>query len=169
MTIDHLPPRVAGVGDAEAIADLLDRFNTEFEVSSPGPAVLAGRLRTLLGGRQTLAVVAGEPPVAVALLTLRPNVWNDGPVALLDELYVLPDRRGGGLGSAVLAEVFEQLERRGVELLEVNVDEGDVDAQRFYARHGVTMVDPDTDERAFYMYRELDTSERATATDDTQR
>lgn len=38
---------------------------------------------------------------------------------------------------------------------QINVDEGDVDAQRFYERHGVAATDPASDERAFYYAREL--------------
>ena len=34
--------------------------------------------------------------------------------------------------------------------MEINVDEADVDAQRFYERAGFTMINSDTGERAFY-------------------
>ena len=45
---------------------------------------------------------------------------------------------------------------RGAELVEINVDEGDVDAQRFYERHGFSPTEPDTGERAFYFFQELE-------------
>jgi hypothetical protein len=44
---------------------------------------------------------------------------------------------------------------RGVELIEINVDEGDVDAQRFYERHGFSAAQADSTERAFYYSQEL--------------
>ena len=122
--------------------------------------MLARRLRALLAGDETFAVfavIAGPPAAlsAVALVTLRPNVWYGGPVALLDEMYVVPARRGQGIGSAVLEYFIAESQRRGVELLEINVDEGDVDAQRFYERHGFSGTEPETGERAFYFLREL--------------
>jgi hypothetical protein len=46
---------------------------------------------------------------------------------------------------------------RGVELIEINVDEGDVDAQRFYERHGFSSTEPGSSERAFYYTQELTT------------
>jgi hypothetical protein len=46
---------------------------------------------------------------------------------------------------------------RRVALIEINVDEGDTDTQRFYERHGYTSIEETTNERAFYFYRELDT------------
>lgn len=139
------------------MARLLHDFNTEFDTPSPGVEVLAGRLRRLLAGDDTLAVLAGTPAVAVALVTLRPNVWYDGLVALLDELYVVPGRRGQGIGSAVVDHLLATLRARGVDLVEINVDEGDVDAQRFYVRHGFSPTDPDSGERAFYFLQELAT------------
>ena len=36
------------------------------------------------------------------------------------------------------------------------VDEGDLDAQRFYERHGYTSIEPDTGERAVFHFNELD-------------
>ena len=130
------PVRVATAEDADVVAQLLHDFNTEFETETPGQTVLAERLRRLLAGPSTYALLGGSPEVAVALVTVRPNLWYDGPVALLDELYVRPDRRGQGLGARVLAEVVAEARRRDVRLVEINVDEPDVDARRFYERHG---------------------------------
>src|SRR5436305_10363155 len=135
-------PRLATPDDADDLARLLHDFNTEFDTPTPGVDVLAGRLRTLLAGDDTFAIVAGAPGVAVALVTLRPNVWYDGPVALLDELYVEPPRRGEGIGSAVIELLIATARARRVELVEINVDEFDVDAQRFYVRHGFAATDP---------------------------
>jgi GNAT superfamily N-acetyltransferase len=148
-------PRVATVADADTVAALLDAFNREFDTPTPGPDVLAVRLRQLLAGDAVVAVLAGEPAAAVALLTLRPNVWYDGPVGLLDELYVAPDRRGQGLGTALLKAAENLVRERGGELLEINVDSEDHDARRFYERHGYTNTESGQAEPMLYYYREL--------------
>ncbi|MDY0983965.1 GNAT family N-acetyltransferase [Microbacterium sp. CFBP9023] len=142
--------------DAARLAELLHAFNTEFDTETPGVEVLAGRLRTLLGGTSTFAVLGGDPAVGVALVTLRPNVWSDGPVALLDEMYVEPAHRGGGVGGAVLRHMVEICRELGVAAIEINVDESDAAAMRFYERHGFNGVDPDSGERALYFYRSLE-------------
>jgi len=148
--------RLAEPADAIEVARLLHDFNTEFDTPSPGVEVLAGRLRTLLAEPSTFAILAGSPAVAVALVSLRPNVWYEGRVALLDELYVAPERRSRGIGAAILGLLDRVAHERAVDLIEINVDEGDVDAQRFYERHGYSAIEPDTGERAFYFHRELD-------------
>ena len=153
--MDAWTPRLATVDDAAEVGRLLHDFNTEFDTPSPGADVLAARLGVLLAGDETIAILAGTPSVAVALITLRPNVWYDGPVALLDELYVIPERRGQGIGSAIIDLLISTARARGVELIEINVDEADVDAQRFYERHGFAWTDPDSGERAFYFSQEL--------------
>ena len=148
-------PRVATVAEAVTVAGLLDAFNQEFSTPTPGPAVLATRLRRLLAGREVIALLAGDPAVAVALLTLRPNVWYEGPVALLDELYVAPELRGRGVGSTLLMAAEAITRERGGQLLEINVDGDDIDARRFYERHGYTNTEPGQDQPLFYYYREL--------------
>jgi GNAT superfamily N-acetyltransferase len=149
------PTRVATAAEAATAASLLDAFNREFRTPSPGAAVLATRLQRLLAGNDVVALLAGEPAIAIALLTLRPNVWYDGPVALLDELYVAPQLRGRGLGSALLTAAEAATRDRGGTLLEINFDGEDVDARRFYERHGYTNTEPGQDQPMLYYYREL--------------
>ena len=156
MAAGDRTPRRATADDAGEIARLLHDFNEEFDTPSPGPDVLAARLRALLAGDRTLALLAGAPAVAVALVTLRPNVWYAGSVALLDELYVVPHLRGQGIGSTVVRHLLDTARATGVDLIEINVDEGDTGARRFYERHGfATAQHAGSQERAFYYSREL--------------
>jgi len=155
MTSVDSHPRLATVDDAAEVARLLHDFNTEFDTPSPGTRVLTERLERLLATESTFAILAGHPSVAVALVTLRPNVWYDGSVALLDELYVVPERRAQGIGTSIIELLHRHATASGIEAIEINVDEADVDAQRFYERHGYSGVEPDTGERAFYYFREL--------------
>ncbi len=156
--MEQLPvdmPRAATTAEATIVAGLLDAFNREYDTPTPGKAVLATRLGRLLAGGDVIALLAGDPPAALALLTLRPNVWYDGPVALLDELYVAPELRGRGLGTALLAAAEAVTRQRGGELLEINVDGDDTDARRFYERHGYANSEPGEDQPLLYYYREL--------------
>jgi GNAT superfamily N-acetyltransferase len=150
-----LIPRTATVVDAAATARLLHDFNVEFGDPSPGQDVLAGRLARLLSGDSTLALLAGDPAVGFGLLTLRTNVWYDAPVALLDELYVVPALRGCGIGSALLESACQLVRGRGVELMEINVDGEDRDARRFYERHGFSCVHGSQLEPELYYSREF--------------
>jgi GNAT superfamily N-acetyltransferase len=148
-------PRAATSSDADTVARLLDAFNREYQVPTPGPDVLTARLRGLLAGGDVIAFLAGDPSVAVALLTLRPNVWYDGPVVLVDELYVAPEARGRGIGSALLAAVESLTCERGGQLIEIAVDGADTDAHRFYERHGYTSMEPGQDQPSFYYHRSV--------------
>jgi len=150
------PVRIAGPGDAAVVAELLDGFNREFDAPTPGPDVLATRLEQLLAGAAVLAFLAGDDPaVGLALVTLRPNVWYPGPVALLDELYVVPGERNHGVGTALLKAAEHECRRRGGELFEINVDGEDTDARRFYERHGYLHHDPGQTEPQLYYHREI--------------
>jgi GNAT superfamily N-acetyltransferase len=147
--------RQATAGDAIAVAEMLDAFNREFDVPTPGPDVLAARLRHLIAGDHFVVLLSGEPAAGVAVLSFRPNPWYEGPVATLDELYVRPDLRGQRYGHALLEAACRVVRERGSELLEINVDGDDLDARRFYEAHGFTNTEPGATEPMFFYYREL--------------
>lgn len=152
---DEHPVWQAAPSDAGIVAELLDAFNREFDTPSPGPEVLAARLRRLLAGDGLMALLTGDPATGVAVLSLRPNAWYEGPVALLDELYVRPDLRGRRFGHALLQAACRLARERGAETLEINVDGEDTDARRFYEAHGFTNTEPGATEPSFFYYRDL--------------
>lgn len=147
--------RDAGPGDAAVLAELLDAFNSEFGTPSAPVSELAARLAALLAGDRVAAVVAGDPVLALGVLTFRPALWTGGQVALLEELYVRPHRRGQGLGSAVLDRCLELARERECSEFQINVDEVDVDTRRFYERHGFSNREPGDSGVMFFYYRDL--------------
>lgn len=147
--------RAAIAEDAPAVAQLLHDFNVEFDEPTPGPEAIAARLATMVGRDDVVVLVAGDPPAALALLHFRPVVWEDGPVALLDELYVRPDVRGRGIGGALLEGAFAVARERGSQWFELDTGEDDVDARRFYERHGLRNALGDGSTRELYYSRRL--------------
>jgi GNAT superfamily N-acetyltransferase len=156
MTTPDHPVRLATPADAGTVAALLDDFNREFDTPTPGTEVLAGRLERLLAGDDMAAILTGDPAIGVALISFRPSVWYTGGVATLDELYVRPDLRNRRYGHALLEAVCALVRDRGAGSLEINVDGEDVDAQRFYERHGFSHTEPGNTEPMYYYYRDLD-------------
>jgi GNAT superfamily N-acetyltransferase len=148
-------PRRATTADAGAVAQLLHDFNTEFSTPTPGPDELRSRLRRLLAGDDVVVLLVGEPPSGLAVLSFRPNVWYEGPVAILDELYVRPDLRGHRLGSALLRGACDLVRDRGGTLMEINVDGEDTEARRFYEARGFTNTEPNRTDPMLYYYQEL--------------
>ena len=129
-----------GPEHAPALGRLLHDFNVEFESPTPPAPVLARRFAALLARSDQLALLAGSPgaPTGFAYLTLRDTPYHDGPVALLEELYVVPPLRDQGIGTALLTAAMDLVRERGSQEMQINVDEVDADTRRFYERHGFT-------------------------------
>jgi len=133
--------RVASRDDAEAIGRLLYAFNREFDEPAPAPSELAERMRLLLDGGDTMVLLAGdgpEGPVGLAVLRFRAAIWSTGLECYLAELYVTPDRRGQGLGRALMEAVLREARSLGADTMDIGVDEPDVAARRLYESLGFT-------------------------------
>jgi GNAT superfamily N-acetyltransferase len=141
--------RRATTGDAGVLGRMLWDFNTEFETETDDADVLAERFGRLLALPEIVAVLAedGAAPVGFALVSLRPAIWFDGPVAQLEELYVVPALRSGGIGTQVLALCRRLARELGAPEMHINVDEVDVDTCRFYERHGFVNIEDGVDYR----------------------
>ena len=130
--------REATPDDARAIGRLLDAFNREFDDFTPGPAVLAERVARLLADGE-LSVLLGDPgPAGVAVLRFRPALWTQALECYLEELYVVPERRGRGIGRALMEELLELARRRGADRIDLGTSEDDVAAWSLYESLGFT-------------------------------
>jgi GNAT superfamily N-acetyltransferase len=147
----------ASSAQAETVGRLLFDFNAEFEAPGPTLDELGRRFEVLLGRDDVIVLLSGgaDEPSGFAFLTLRPTVYYDGPLAQLEELYVRPELRDQGIGSALLdAAVTVVRENEGGEI-HINVDEIDTDTRRFYERHGFINIEPGVDYRMLCYLREL--------------
>ena len=148
--------RIGVSGDGATLARLLIAFNREFETPAPDLPTLTRRFETLLVDSMVLTVLAEtDEAVGFALVTLRPTPYHDGPLAQLDELYVVPDLRGGLIGTRILEQTIEVLTARGVHEMHINVDEIDEEARRFYERHGFVNIEPGNDYRMLCYVKEF--------------
>jgi ribosomal protein S18 acetylase RimI-like enzyme len=136
MSAPDLAVRRGGVGDAEAIGRLLHDFNSEFDEPTPGPLRLAERVRQLLAEGEITVLLAGAGPDGLAVLRFRPQIWAQALECYLAELYVVPDRRGRGLGRALMEAAIELARREGANYMDLGTGEDDTAARALYESLG---------------------------------
>jgi ribosomal protein S18 acetylase RimI-like enzyme len=129
-------PRRAQTSDASAIARLLHDFNTEYGDFTPGPEALEKRMRVLLARGEITVVLAGDPPEGLALMRFRPALWTETLDCYLEELYVVPDRRGQGIGRALMEAALDVAREEGAGYMDLGTGEDDVAARALYEKLG---------------------------------
>ena len=134
----NAPPEVrpGQVGDADAIARLLRDFNREFDEPAPELDELAGRVRELLGQGEITVLLAGPGPDGIAVLRFRPEIWTRALECHLAELFVVPERRGQGLGRALVVQAIELARSKGADYMDLGTGEDDVAARAVYESLG---------------------------------
>jgi ribosomal protein S18 acetylase RimI-like enzyme len=130
------PVRRATAADAEVIGRLLHDFNTEYDDPTPGPERLADRMRELLAGGATAVLLGGEGPDGLAVLRFRPAIWDEALECYLAELYVVPARRGHGLGRALMDAAMDLARAEGANYMDLGTSEADVAARALYESLG---------------------------------
>ncbi len=98
-------------------------------------------LRMLKGahGRAWLALEA-ERPVGYAVLVWSYSLEYGGRASELDELYLIPEARGRGVGRTVMLELLQTCRDEGVVLLRLETEPENESARAFYASLGFSDV-----------------------------
>jgi len=147
--------REAGVEDAAAIARLLHDFNTEYEEETPPVTELTRHAKRMLGEGGMTVLLAGEGPDGLALLRFRPSVWTERQEAYLQELYVVPELRGRGIGQALMEAILETCRAHDAAWIELNTGETDVAARGLYRKFGFTNEEGPEGASMLYYEREI--------------
>jgi GNAT superfamily N-acetyltransferase len=130
--------RRASAADAAAVAQLLFDFDTEYDEPAPEVSVLTERYAELLGNGEVTVLLVGDGPEGFAQLRFRPSVYSRSLDAYLEELYVVPPRRGEGLGRALLEAAIEEARSEGASHMDLGTSEADVAALGLYDSAGFT-------------------------------
>ena len=148
--------RRAETGDAEAIGRLLHDFNTEYDDYTPGPEAIGKRIAELIASGDVTVLLGGEGPDGLAALRFRPSLWSETLDCYLEELYVVPDRRGQGLGQALMEAAMETAREKGAAHMDLGTAEADTSALGLYEKLGFTNREGSPDGPVMLFYeREL--------------
>jgi ribosomal protein S18 acetylase RimI-like enzyme len=132
------PIRRASVEDAGDAAQLLYDFNTEYDDPTPAAPVLAERVGELLAEEAIVVLLAGQPPAGLAVLRMKPSLWSQAADAYLEELYVIPEQRGKGIGKALLTAAIDTAREAGADHFELTTGEDDKEARGLYESFNLT-------------------------------
>ncbi|HXX67410.1 MAG TPA: GNAT family N-acetyltransferase [Polyangiaceae bacterium] len=129
--------RVADVHDLDDVLELLRAQFDEHGIDLPAgelPEALRGLLSDKKRGRVLLA--CDPDPAGIAVLAYTWTLEHGGQVAWLDELFVIPGRRGQGVGLALLRRAIEVAREGGCRAVELEVDAERERAEHLYEREG---------------------------------
>ena len=155
MTAEHAIRR-AEVADAEDVGRLLHDFNTEYDDYTPGAEAMGRRIGQLLASADVTVLLGGDGPDGLAVLRFRPSLWSETLDCYLEELYVVPDRRGGGLGRALMEAAMETARAEGAGYMDLGTAETDTAARALYEKLGFSNTEGKPDGPVNYFYeREL--------------
>jgi len=79
---------------------------------------------------------AGGRIIGVAAMSWSFSLEHGGRAAWLDELYVVPEHRGGGIGTMLLEAVRAAARAGGALAMDLEVEAGHERASSLYERHG---------------------------------
>jgi ribosomal protein S18 acetylase RimI-like enzyme len=144
--------RLAGSDDAEAIGRLLHDFNTEYDYDTPGPEAVAKRIGELIETGDVTVLLVGDGPEGLALLRFRPSLWSETLDCYMEELYVVPDRRGQGLGRALMEAAMDHARERGAGYMDLGTAETDTAARALYEKLGFDNHEGKPDGPVNYFY-----------------
>lgn len=115
-----------GEGDLPTLTSLVRAYYLEDGlewVEQRQPAALHALAAEAPNGRGWL-VRQGDRAIGYAVLTWSFSIESGGPDGLIDEIYLIPEVRGRGLGQRVLIMIEDEARRLGLRRLFLEVNHG---------------------------------------------
>ncbi len=127
----------ATASNVDAFLPLLTAQYVEHAIDLPAETLReATRVLVDEPGRGAVFVAWDPEPVGLALVSFTWTVEHGGLVAWVEELYVVPARRGAGVGEQLLQRALGFAEDAGCRAVELEVDFEHARAEHLYERAG---------------------------------
>jgi len=133
---------VAQQADIPELCRLLTILFTQEEDFRPDEAAQRRGLKLIIDDPQTGHIlVARRDGAVIGMVNLLYTISTalGERVALLEDMVVQPDARGGGTGSALLTQAIRFARLQGCKRITLLTDLNNEAGQRFYQRHGFTL------------------------------
>lgn len=129
--------------DLEPTLDLLRDQFAEHGIELSEGDLRKAVLEVLQNDRLGFVLIAREARrvIGVACISFAWTLEHGGKSAWLDELYVLPEYRGRGVGTALLKEVIEVVGELGCAAIDLEVERDHRRAEKLYQREGFEVLD----------------------------
>jgi ribosomal protein S18 acetylase RimI-like enzyme len=149
--------RAANTQDLDDVVRLIAEFRDWWGKEQPGDDRIRAVVGHLLNDPSTgflLAFDDGGKAVGVCQLRYRLSVWTGADDCWLEDLFVTETARSGGHGRTLVEVAFQSARARGCRRIELDVNEQNVDALRFYESLGFT-TEPKPPGRTLFVSRLL--------------
>jgi GNAT superfamily N-acetyltransferase len=149
---------VADAEDAGRVAALMAGFRDHMDRDTPADDEIRASVDTLLSDPATeylLAAPDGQgEPAGICQLRYRLAIWTGTHDCWLEDLFVERAARRTGLGRALVTAALERARARGCRRIELDVNEQNEGALRFYESLGFT-TEPKPPGRTLFVSRRL--------------
>ena len=129
----------ATVEDIEELCGLLDHlFNTETEFTPNRDLQRQGLLHILLDDKKGTILIAKRGNKIVGMVNLLYTISTalGSPVAILEDMIVLPEERNQKVGSLLIEKAMQTAMANKCKRITLLTDDDNHDGHRFYQRHG---------------------------------
>jgi GNAT superfamily N-acetyltransferase len=130
---------LAEPADIPELCGLLELLFTQESEFTPDPERQRRGLRSIIQDADVGQIlVARDAGRVVGMINVLYTVSTalGGRVAIFEDMIVIPEARGIGVGSRLLTEAADLAARRGCLRASLLADADNPDAHRFYRRHG---------------------------------
>lgn len=143
MSHEEVSVGPATSSEESALCDLLTRQLAEHDLPAE-PQRVGRAVAGILADERTgflLAARAGGTVIGVSYVAMIWSLEHGGPSSWLEELYVLPAWRGGGVGAALLRASLALAKERGCLMMDLEVTADHARAANLYRREGFAALD----------------------------
>jgi ribosomal protein S18 acetylase RimI-like enzyme len=148
--------RHARPDELDSLVRLIAEFRDWWAKTEPSDDVIREVAARLLEDPQTEFLLAFDETSAVGICQVRYrlSVWTGAGDCWLEDLFVTDAARGGGHGRALVEAAIESAGARGCRRIELDVNEQNEGALRFYESLGFT-TEPKPPGRTLFISRPL--------------